>query len=762
MDVLLGFFQDLDGDGLFAQEEALLGSTDSAADIYQNCRFGRGFDPDRPSNAPDGIPDSTDTDRDGIGDFAEVRVGWKVDNGNGQLRQVYPSPRLRDSDGDGLLDPVEMDLREFCFSESVEYGYSQFPAVCAFTDEAPVAKADAVAIAAGPNGIAESSAAGGDMQEASPGESACNPGGAKLSYGTIVVSEGSVEGIQTTAAGDDVYVSASQSPLPATDPTLGDTDGDDVEDGKELGGYLVAYGLRTGVDKICSTRAEGDDIQKVYPGHPVEDFGICVLPGPNGKLDTPPAGDEVQMNIYAGLNGILETTALGDDVSDGANFVYAGANRILDSVPGGDDYYNPGSGPPRGTDPLRMDTDSDLVSDGRELDLGGDPIDPSDGSDFVDSDLDGLTDAEETGLGWNIFVNKSSTPRLVHSNPYRPDSDFDGLPDFVERDALSDPNNPDTDGDGISDYDEFDGFANYAVVAALFPGFSIDGSDSERFGTELNDSDTDNDTLTDYFELYSTKQLLVGGELRTLTSNPLVDDTDGDFILDFGEYGPSMVKSDPRDPDTDDDGSGDYLESLFANERDILRPDLKVYVRFLGLEGVNRDTTDSTQAGINQMTWWFTTIATGDVEAQLLTSPRGATPGVLGVNNVGDIFNGITGQPPCWLYNMIAGGYYSLHHKFGEHLNDARAGRGEIGIVLEPGEAFTLNGLIGEIDQNTECGQPPYYIPSFLKDEDKCVGTFSETFSYDDLRDGGGISASTGSFSETSCEFSFQYSLRVE
>lgn len=66
-------------------------------------------------------------------------------------------------------------------------------------------------------------------------------------------------------------------------------------------------------------------------------------------------------------------------------------------------------------------------------------LDRLDPEEFMDSDADGLTDAEERRLG---------------TDPYDPDTDHDGLGDYQEVYVYgTDPLNPDTDGDGISDGD---------------------------------------------------------------------------------------------------------------------------------------------------------------------------------------------------------------------------------------------------------------------------------------------------------------------
>lgn len=64
---------------------------------------------------------------------------------------------------------------------------------------------------------------------------------------------------------------------------------------------------------------------------------------------------------------------------------------------------------------------------------------------LADTDQDGLTDYFEIREGWMI------DGELIHSNPTRTDSDFDGLSDSDEVDPGTNPIRGDTDGDGFSD-----------------------------------------------------------------------------------------------------------------------------------------------------------------------------------------------------------------------------------------------------------------------------------------------------------------------
>jgi len=82
-----------------------------------------------------------------------------------------------------------------------------------------------------------------------------------------------------------------------------------------------------------------------------------------------------------------------------------------------------------GTDPLDPDSDDDGLTDGDEVALGTDPLD-------ADSDDDGLTDGDEVARG---------------TSPSLPDSDSDGITDGDEVALGTDPLDADSDDDGIID-----------------------------------------------------------------------------------------------------------------------------------------------------------------------------------------------------------------------------------------------------------------------------------------------------------------------
>lgn len=678
-DFYLVFVQDLDQDGIFAREEVLAGSTDSLADVYLNSSFGlidptlgpNGYRLLDPVATPDGIPDSKDTDRDGLGDYAELRVGWKISANGGPLEQVYSSPRLPDSDGDGLLDPQEQDLRSFCSGDSGNPDPRQ-DALCTWQSAPTVSQDNAIAIIAGANGTADTQATGDDVQLITQGTTG-------LTFAAHIIGPGANGVIDTSLSDDDAYESTASSRRvpPASNPLLTDTDSDGISDFEELTGFTVGVSIRDGgaVCTDCRGVAEslaiGDDIQQARLGGPVTGGGIVVLPGPNGTIE---------------------------------------------STPGGDDYLSTGHDVV--TDPLRLDTDSDTVNDGRERDVGGDPTNPFDAADFKDSDQDGLTDSEESVLGWYVSVN-GGTPYLVLSNPSRPDSDGDGLPDLAERIIGTDPNKADTDGDGISDFDELANFSQFQGLSATYPGFSIDAASSKQYGSNPNSTDSDGDGLTDKEELVTGYYILLAGESapRWIHTNPLAIDTDLDGVSDYNEWHRSPSPTDATDPDTDGDGRNDGIEAYAGT--DPLTPDISVTVDFgtLYLDQI----TDVGGSGGAEVAWFYTVINPSNQRVLVSDAWDGTdatTPGTP------YIFGPDPTLPDCHLAEADPTRDYTIP------LDKNYT------MTVRPGQSLKVEGMLVELDDvSPDCGQAPNYIPSWVKSG--CVTRFSQVFSFDDFKSGG-------------------------
>jgi len=194
-----------------------------------------------------------------------------------------------------------------------------------------------------------------------------------------------------------------------------------------------------------------------------------------------------------------------------------------------------------GTDPTAWDTDGDGMPDGFEvLDAFGNlrdpsqrlnPLDPTDGDD--DYDGDGLTNLEEYLVRDGLIGNMPDGALWDYwSDPFDADTDDDGMPDGWEVWYGLHPMDPvgtrveeesvtryedlstigDPDGDGLWNLREYNiRFHLNAAASAL----QVHGVSTDPWNP-----DTDNDGLGD------------GEEDRALRSNPLLQDTEGDYLLD--------------------------------------------------------------------------------------------------------------------------------------------------------------------------------------------------------------------------------------
>lgn len=175
------------------------------------------------------------------------------------------------------------------------------------------------------------------------------------------------------------------------------------------------------------------------------------------------------------------------------------------------------------TDPMNWDTDGDGMDDGWEITNGLDPND------------DGSIDPANGALG---------------------DPDGDGLENLYEYWYWGNPHSQDTDGDGLSDFDEL-----FIYGTSLYESDSdYDGLDDyaevTTYGTDPWNWDTDGDYLSD------------GDELLIYGTNPLKMDTDGDWMDDDWEIDHGLDPTDAADGllDADSDGLANQLEYVFMDQ----------------------------------------------------------------------------------------------------------------------------------------------------------------------------------------------------
>ena len=196
------------------------------------------------------------------------------------------------------------------------------------------------------------------------------------------------------------------------------------------------------------------------------------------------------------------------------------------------------------------DTDLDGISDADEATYGFDPANSDENGNGV---LDGADDYDGDGISTEDELYDYGT------NPTNTDSDGDGLSDYDElfTAPTSEPMDTDTDDDGLFDGDEVNTM-----------GTDPSDPDSDADGTLDGDEDSDADGLTDAEELntYGTDpfdtdsddDLLLDGDEVDLGTDPLDENSDGDSLTDYEEvitYG-----TDPLDSDTDNDGTSDGVE----------------------------------------------------------------------------------------------------------------------------------------------------------------------------------------------------------
>ena len=323
-----------------------------------------------------------------------------------------------------------------------------------------------------------------------------------------------------------------------TDPTKGDTDGDGILDGIEVGG--------TNPTDPTKGDTDGDGI---LDG--IEDKNH------DGKVDI----DETDPNDKDSDNDGLED-GIEDENKDGV-------------VDVGE------------TDPTRGDTDGDGILDGTEdVNKNGQPDGGESDPTLKDTDGDGLDDGIED-------KNKNGQTDAGETNATLKDTDGDGLDDGVEdanQDGLrdpteTDPTDADTDNDGLKDGQEDankngvkdasetdplvsdtdgDGLTDGIEKGVDQGGNSIAGANP----TDALNSDTDGDDLPDGIE-----DINKNGKREASETDPNKTDTDGDGLGDGLEKGVNPGGStiigasvtDPLNEDSDGDGLPDGVEDANKN-----------------------------------------------------------------------------------------------------------------------------------------------------------------------------------------------------
>ncbi len=435
-----------------------------------------------------------DTDGDGLSDGEELRLGT--------------DPVRRDTDGDGLDDHQEVA------GWQVTVGFN--------------GKIYTRRVFSNPL-VPDSDGDGLDDHQEFAAVSALNP-------------------VSRDTDGDGVPDNLDSDPVNPP-PGSVNSDGDDLYDVTETTGWEITVTAATGTETrhVSSAVDDADTDDDGLLDH--QEYGISdptsVDTDGDGLLD----GDEIALQT-----DILDFDTDDDGLADGAEVhTYLTSPLAADTDSDGlNDAYEINS---LGTDPLLADTDSDGLNDPDELvhgtsatnaDTDGDTL--TDGAEvnihhtnplLADSDADGLRDDAE------IFIH--------HTDPGREDSDGDSLSDPVELAydctpffATLDPLHADSDGDGLSDAEEVNGSPATSPCTADTDGDGLNDGRELAMGTDPNNPDTDGDTIRD------------GDEMNRYGTDPLLTDTDGDNLDD--QYEINGTGTDPASADTDGDSIPDDMD----------------------------------------------------------------------------------------------------------------------------------------------------------------------------------------------------------
>ncbi|KAI9549913.1 hypothetical protein GHT06_004498 [Daphnia sinensis] len=178
----------------------------------------------------------------------------------------------------------------------------------------------------------------------------------------------------------------------------------------------------------------------------------------------------------------------------------------------------------------------------------------------VDTDKDGVPDADELQQG-NYIENRDGTSPDAGSE--FKDSDADGVPDYIEDRDGSDSNNPlsyiDTDKDGIPDYIE--------VRDQTDPTDKLDYKDTDKDGVpdyiENRDGTSPDAGSNSKIGMLTCVQIILRIVMVQIRTILYLIDTDKDGVPDYIEVRDQTDPTDKLDyKDTDKDGVPDYQENI--------------------------------------------------------------------------------------------------------------------------------------------------------------------------------------------------------
>ena len=402
----------------------------------------------------------TDTDNDGLTDEEEEKAGT--------------DPLLVDTDGDSIPDNEEIGSNIFNPLDTDKDGIIDALDLDDDNDNTSTLLEEKI----GTSSLLEDTDDDGITDTVEIGNDTKKP--------TDTDNDGIINALDTDD--DDDGLSTSTEILFGTNPLLADTDGDGVSDGDEIG-ELMDTPKDTDADGTIDALDTEDDLDQDNDG--LSDALEAQLNTDPKKADTDgdgiddakEVGSDTEAPIDTDLDGTIDALDTVDD-SDSDNDGLTDAQELkLKSNPKEEDSDGDGINDNEeigsnidspldsdddgilnlidsdddndgletkfeikiGTNPLTNDTDNDGLSDKQELSISGSS---SDSDKLQDTDNDGKIDPVDTDDDNDTLL--TSLELSIGSNPLKVDSDGDGIDDGKE--IGSDTDKPmDSDKDGIAD-----------------------------------------------------------------------------------------------------------------------------------------------------------------------------------------------------------------------------------------------------------------------------------------------------------------------
>lgn len=340
-----------------------------------------------------------------------------------------------------------------------------------------------------------------------------------------------------------------------------DTDGDGIRNSIDIDddGDRIPDLLEAGVDTDGDGDEDSVDTDSDNDGIPddIEAQVSIVDTDGDGIYDTFDVeiteGDDLNAN---GIDDVFETNGTLDSDLDGdpdAIDQDSDDDGIPDALEG--TVNTDGVGP---ADYLDLDSDNDGINDSVEANVSGNDADGDGVDDTFDADFNGAPDVNNNGVDDTLDASGALNSDSDSIADFRdPDSDNDGLPDFIE-------GTTDTDNDDIPNYLDSDS--------------DEDGID-DSVESMISGDDTDGDGIDDAFDVDETAGIdanfdgidddvvLANGDVDSIP-NYLDDDSDNDGVPDsiegFGDTDGDSLP-DYLDNDSDNDGISDQIESDVTN-----------------------------------------------------------------------------------------------------------------------------------------------------------------------------------------------------